>query len=230
MPLLRSLVLLGTLLLALPAAASSRPTSGDPSARSGRTLGVGETLVVASAGWPGAFAEAIFAPSSSFNVGARLGFVWASPLIGFGTGFGTEVSAPMRIHLLSEGSLDLSLAIRSLLVLGQGALVGQEGVFSDDFGWGAGGELGVVAGYQTSDSFTLVFGGGAGVFGVGVPGAEGTGEHLVGSVLFRFGGEFLLDRDVLLFAELTGGYGLAPAATFESKLIARLELGAAFLL
>ena len=52
-----------------------RPSSGDASLLSGRTLGVGNTMIAVMAGWPGAYAQLELAPTSLFNIGIRAGFL-----------------------------------------------------------------------------------------------------------------------------------------------------------
>lgn len=224
------LALACALLAWLPAEArASRPTSGDMSLLSGRTLGVDHTVMAAGLGWPGFWAQVELAPSSTFNLGIRGEVDYGSPIIGLGTAIGGGASVPMRIHFYGEGHLDLALGIRPLGVVGEGSTVGAEGVFSDDLGWGVGSEARLLLGYQASEDVTLGAGAGGGLYYVDVPDAD-DGNDIVGSLLASVVIEALMRRDTMLFAEIVTGYGFAPGPRFDGNAVLRVSLGVAYLL
>lgn len=211
------------------ARADDRPTSGDMSLLSGRTLGNGETALAAALGWPGLWAQVTLAPSSTLNVGIRGFVLYGSPLMGLGAGVGGGGAVPVRIWVFGEGSVDLSLAIEPAFMVGEGALAGQEGTFADDFGWAGWAEAGALLGMQASSAVTLTLGllGGGGYVRVA---DAGDGSHVIGTTTLVLGVEALMSRDTLLFAELRGGWGFAPEALFDGHYIVRVSLGIAYLL
>lgn len=219
---------LGLLLLAAtPAGAQPRPTSGDISVHSGRTVGNGEVVLAAGLGWPGFWAEALFAPSSRFNLSVRVGVDYGSPLLGFATGVGGEVSLPMRLLVYGEDDIDIALALRPYGVMGEGALVGQENAFADDLGWAVGAEGGVRAGFHVTDAVTLVGGALLDVAYVDVPDAERSNGVMFGAGALA-GLEALLSRSTLLFVVLKAGYGLGPENAFDSRALFRASFGLAY--
>lgn len=228
---LGALALASALLALAPATArASRPTSGDMSLLSGRTIGVDNTVIAAGLGWPGFWAQLELAPSSTFNLGVRADVDYGSPVMGVGTGVGGVVSAPMRVHFYGEDDLDLAIGVRPLGIVGEGSSVGAEGVFSDDLGWGVGGESRLLLGYQVSDDVTIGAGAGGGLYYVDVPDAGSDGSDFVGTLLASALVEGLMRRDTLLFAEVVAGYGFAPGFRFDGKGVIRVSLGVAYLL
>lgn len=210
-----------------PSGRSVRPTSGDVSILSGRTVGNGEVVLAGALGWPRA--EVLLAPSSRFNVEIRGAVSYGSPFMGFGTAVGGEISVPMRYLVWAEDHLDLSAYARPLVVLGEGRLVGQTGVFSDDFGWGVGFETGMKLGFQASDAVTLA-GGLLGTFAwVDVSDADGA-AGAIGSIQLMAGLEALMSRSTMLFVEAVGGVGFSGDGRFDSRGVVRLSLGIAYLL
>jgi hypothetical protein len=213
---------------AAPAAADVRPTSGDPSVLSGRTLGNGETALWFDGGFPGIRATAMFAPSSRFNLGPRAMFAYASPFMGFGTGLGASFEVPMRLLIFARDTIDLSLTATPRFVLGEGVLVGEEDVFADDFGFGGGVDLGARAGFQVADALTLTAGLAVEIGFVTVPDADDpSGLGVFTAIL---GLEYLLSMDVALTVEATVGGGAAPAILFDSHGVVRVFAGVAFVL
>ncbi|MEM1418287.1 MAG: hypothetical protein AAGH15_25555 [Myxococcota bacterium] len=216
------------------ARADSRPTSDDASLRSGRTLGNGELLVAVTAGWPGVEGEVLFSPSSRFDVGPRLSLLYASPFLGFATGLGGELSLPMRLHLYGKRDVDVALAARPLFVIGDGALVGQEGIFADDRGFGVGAEVGARVGLHLGDAFTLGLGASATLAYVSTPDADAAGggggsDGIVGVVTAQVLAEALLSRSTLLLADLrAGGGGHTGDGLFSSRAHLQLALGVAY--
>lgn len=211
--------------VAVPAASADGPTSDDVSIWSGRTVDEGDVVLAGGIGWPGVFAEALFAPSSRFNVSIRLDVDWGSPLLGFGTALGGELSLPMRLHVYGKGIVDIALAARPFGILGEGASVGQVGVFSDNIGGGAGLEVGFRAGFRVSDRVTLGTGPFASVAFVRTNGASSGGVGtfgLIGAV------EANMSRATMLFFMVGGGYGVASEALFESRGMVRLAIGLAY--
>lgn len=202
-----------------------RPSSSVMSLWSGRTLGNGQSAIAAGVGWPGLFVEFALAPSSRFNLGGRLQVNYGSPLMGIGSGIGGDVQVPMRYHFFAREDLDLALAIRPGFTFGQGALVGQEGSFSNDFGWGGRLDAGVLLGAHTSDAVTLTLGV---LVGGGVSGVTGIGLEPFGNFYATLAIEIVVSRDTMLFALLEGGYGVARAERFDTTAIFRLWLGLAY--
>jgi len=215
---------------AAPAFGDSRPTSGDASMLSGRTLGVGEVMLGAALGWPAFWGQVVLAPSSELNFGIRGGVLLGSPILGLGSGIGGDVAIPVRWHPWGSGMLDLSLWIEPRGAFGEGAIVGEEGTFADNFGYALQLEVGVVLGAHVSDSVTLILGAGGGAAFISVPDAVGQPDHIVGTMLGILGIEFLMRRDLMLFLEARGGYGLAPEFLFDGHEIIRASLGIAHLL
>lgn len=203
------------------------PTSGDPSVLSGRTLGTHQVLLAAGVGWPGFWAEVLFSPGRSLDVGVRGDVLYGSPLLGFGTGIGGEVSIPIRLHLWAAGDKDFSIAPRPFLALGDGSLVGEQGVFTDAFGYAIGLSLEGLLGAQVSDAVTLTAGAGTQGAYASVPDDSASGD-----VVFSFyavgGLEAIFGGTTLLFARVQGGYGLAPSRLFDSHADFRISFGVAY--
>ncbi|MFK7985585.1 MAG: hypothetical protein AB8I08_06100 [Sandaracinaceae bacterium] len=215
--------------------ARSRPTSGEPSFSSGRTLGVGETMIGAAAGWPWIWAEAQYALDSSFNIGVRAALLYGSSVMALEPAVGGELSVPMRIHLFGEDVIDLAAYVTPTFSLGEGGGVGEGGnLFSGDLGWSSRLEVGGLLGWRAAERLTLLVGLG-GQFGFVHTPAAGDPE-LMGGVLARLGLEGLISRDTMLFALLEGGLGFAPSrgvALFRGESfppILRISLGIAYLL
>ena len=208
-----------------PDTGPDRPTSGVISMWSGRTLGNGHSAIAAGVGWPGLFVELALAPSSRLNIGGRLQVNYGSPLMGIGDGIGGDLQVPIRFHFYGREDLDLALAIRPGFTFGQGALVGQQGGFANDFAWAGRLDAGVLLGAHTSESITLTFGllGGAGLSDV-----TGVGLEVFGTFYATAAIEAVVSRDTMLFALLEGGYGLARAERFDTTAIFRLWLGLAY--
>ena len=208
-----------------------RPTSGDASLLSGRTLGTGEVMIAAFAGWPGAFAQLELAPSSTFNLGIRLGFDYGSPMMGLVTGYGGELAVPMRIHVFGERDVDISVHIQPVVALGSGSLFGEAGILSNRFGYGLRLDLGARMGWQVDPRLTFVFGLDV---GAGLSGVDPNNPSALGMILGLLGAEVLIARDFMLFLEAGGGYGFAPdrggVAYFPAREMLRVVLGAGFLL
>jgi hypothetical protein len=210
----------------LIARADDRPTSGDMSVISGRTLGNGETALAGGVGWPGLWAQATFAPSSTFNLGFRGSVLYGSPFMGFNAGIGGEVAVPVRLWLFGSGSLDVSLFLEPGVVVAEGSLVGQQGAFQNDLGLAGYGTFAALSGAQLSDALTLVLGLGGNVAYVVVP--DASGGDLVGAVLAIAGIEALVSRDTLLFLELRGGVGFKPDLLFGGQEAVRGSIGIAY--
>jgi hypothetical protein len=212
-----------------PSARADGPTSGDLSVIGGRTMGSGEISVAAGAGWPGTWGQIQFAPRSTLNVGVRATVLYGSPILGFGTGIGGEVSMPVRKHLLGKGRWDLAMTARPLVITGRAALVGAEdSLFEDDFGWAALFEKGLVAGWQATDAVTLVMGVMTTSGAVGIPEANRT--RFAFQALGVLGLELLLGRDTLLFLQVEGGGGTSGSEVFPHQGIVRAHVGFARML
>lgn len=228
-------ILLGSLLSPLrggtaradDAPSANRPTSGDVSIRSGRTLGTGKTVLAAGIGWPGAVAEIHFAPSPRLNVGIRANIDYGSPFLGTGTGGGGGLSVPLRFHIHGKGNLDVSILAEPGVRFGEGALVGQRGVFSNDFGVGAKLDAGPLFGLRVSKAVTLTAAPLLSLGYVTVPKASGSAIAGLAGLL---GIEALMSSDTLLFAEARFGYGFAPAGLFNGHEMLSVVFGVGYLL
>jgi hypothetical protein len=210
------------------------PTSGEPSLHSGRTIGVGETLVAASAGFPGVSAELVLAPSSTFNVGVRAAFLYASPIMGTTLGFGGQVALPLRLHVFGQDTLDLAVLVVPTAVLGEGSVVGEASLsqFADDFGYALYGEAGARLGWHPDDGLTLLAGASAEIGFAHTPSFGG--PDFFTTFLGTLGLEGLLARDLMLFVLAQAGGGVAAnrggLALFARRFVLRVTAGAAFLL
>lgn len=211
-----------------PIASSVRPTSDQLSVHGGRTIGNGEVVLSAGAGWPGIYAELLIAPSSRFNLGFRAGFEWGSALLGFGTGTGGSVSFPMRLLLYASGDVDFSAYLRPFVIVGEGALVGQTGTFADDLGWAAGADVGARLSYAVSRALSLLAG--ATVTGAwhDVPNGGATNGFAAG-FSGTFGVEGSLTRSTMLFAVASAGYGVTRRGRFDGdRVLLRAHFGLAY--
>lgn len=208
-----------------------RPTSGDASLLSGRTLGTGEVLIAAAIGFPGLWAHVEIAPSSDFNLGVRAGVLYGSPNMGLGIGGGGHLDVPMRIHLWGEGEGDLALRLCPRIAVGEGALFGESGIYAHVFGLSSRLDAGVLLGWHPDSRVTLFVGADA---GIGLSYVEGTSVEPIGVFQGRLGVEGLLARDTMLFAELTVGGGLAPdrggLPIYPDRFALGLSLGLGYLL
>ena len=237
----------GLLALALPAAAqqpgeitpppvSQRPTSGEASLLSGRTLGVGEVMVAGAAGWPGLWAQLEIALGSSFNLGIRASLVYGSPFMQLVPGVGGEISAPMRIHLFGQEDIDLAAYVTPTYAIGEAASIsGEGGVYTGVLGMGSRLELGALVGWHVQDGLTLLAGVG-GYIGFVYTEAVGTAE-VIGGATLQVGVEGLISRDTMLFALAEGGLGIVPERGSGALLfgggvppILKLSLGVAYLM
>lgn len=215
--------------------ARSRPTSGEPSLSSGRTLGVGETMIGAAAGWPWIWAEAQYALDSSFNVGVRVSLLYGSSVMALEPAVGGELSVPMRVHLFGEDVVDLAAYVTPTFSVGEAGGVGEGGnLASGDLGLSSRLEVGGVLGWRVAERLTLLAGLGGQVGFVYTP--DVADPEIIGGVLARLGLEGLISRDTMLFALLEGGLGFAPdraVPLFRGQSfppILRLSLGIAYLL
>ena len=215
---------------AAPVADADRPTSGDASLLSGRTLGNGEVMLAASLGWPGFWAHLELAPSSVLNIGIRASILYGSPAMGLRVGGGGEVSIPIRLRLWGEGETDLALRITPRGAVGEGAIFGEGAMstFGGELGWMARLDAEVVIGVHPDPRVTFFFGAGAGGGVSHVP-AAGNPEG-IGRVEATLGVEGLLARDTMLFAEVKLGYGLARAPNGRPFYGAALADGERFVL
>src|SRR4051812_8135844 len=75
-----------------PPPIAARPTSGEASMLSGRTLGTGEVMIAGAAGWPWIYAQVELAPTSTFNIGVRAALLYGSPIMALAPGAGGELS------------------------------------------------------------------------------------------------------------------------------------------
>ena len=221
-PSLALVLLLGS---GLPGAARAqpRPTSDDLSLIGGRTLGNGEIVLSAGLGWPGFFVGITLSPSSRFDVGIQ-GHVDYGAILGTSSGVGGGLSVPMRLLVYGAGSVDVSLAARPFASAGEGALVGEEGTFADDFGWAVGLEAGVRAGFHVGDTTTLVVGA-MGLFAWTAVPSAGVGGGAIGGGAPLVGIEANFSRRTVFFAEALAGYAGAPENRFSRQMWLRVAFG-----
>jgi hypothetical protein len=209
-----------------------RPTSGDASLLSGRTLGVGNVMIAAMAGWPGGYVQLELAPTSLFNIGIRGGFLWGSPMMGLQVGLGGELAVPMRLRIWGEHQTDLAIVLEPMFAVGPGNLYG-EAALGGQFAYGTRLDAGARIGWE-ADPHLTVFGGitaGGGFSEVPQPRSS---IQPIGVVYATLGAEVLTSRDFLLFLRLDAGYGLAPdrsgLALYGDRAFLRIVFGGAFLL
>lgn len=219
-----------------PPPLSDRPTSGEASMLSGRTLGTGEVMIGAGVGWPWLWAQLELAPTSTFNIGIRAALLYGSPIMGLVPGVGGELALPTRIHLHGDENVDISVFVHPAFVISEGAVVGEvpPSALSGSFGWSTRLEAGGLFAIRPIERFTVNIGVG-GCFGfVHTPAAGG--PEVIGGVFARFGIEGLISRDTVLFAEIDGGIGFAPTrmglAVYGQNVppLLRVSLGVAYLL
>ncbi len=218
-----TLLLVSTFALSANAHADDRPTSGEMSLSSGRTLGIGRSMLGAGIGWPGLFAEFDTGITSRFTLGVRGTALYGSPVMGFAMGMGAELAAPMRFHLWGHDRLDLALTLKPAFVAGQGALAGEGGTFDNDASYSGRLEVGSVIGAALTSSTTFILGvSGSGGYAT-TPDANQS--YMTGSIHANVGIEGLMSRDTMLFVLFDGGYGFAPANKFDKHVIVSLYLG-----
>lgn len=212
----------------------ARPTSGEASLLSGRTLGTGEVMMAAGVGWPGIWLQLELAPSSTFNLGIRAALLYGSPLMALVHGAGAELAVPMRIHLFGEGEVDVAVYLTPAVALGEAALSGEaDTVWAGAFGWSSRLEAGGVIGVRLMPRLTF-FAGLGGHFAV-VHTPQAGGPEAVGALLARSGIEGLISRDTMLFAEVQGGLGFTPGRggqpVFRESIppLLRVSLGVGYL-
>lgn len=212
-----------------------RPTSGDASIFSGRTLGVGNVMIAAGAGWPGAWARLELAPTSTFNLGIRAGFDYGSPMMGLVVGLGGVLSVPMRLHVWGEHDLDLAIYAEPIVAVGQAAQFGETATaLSSELGYAARLDAGARLGWEAIErTLTLVAGLTVGGGFAEVPKAA-YGIAPIGAVYATLGLEILPTRDFMMFVMVNAGYGLAPfrggLAYYPDRVVLDVSLGGAFLL
>lgn len=191
----------------------ARPSSGEASLLSARTLGTGEVMVAGAVGWPWVWAQFELAPSSGFNLGLRASLLYGSPLMGLppdAVGPGGEVSVPMRFHLHADGNVDIGLLVTPAFTLGESGLLGEGNFgYGGELGWSSRLEAGGSLAVRVQERLTVFFGVGG---HVGLVHTPAVGEvEAVGGVFGSAGVEGLLSRDTMLFGEVQGGVGIAPS-------------------
>ncbi len=216
-----------------PLARVAGPTSGAASLQSGRTLGSGEVLIAAEAGWPFAAVELALAPSSELNVHVRAEVLYGAPLLGIVTGLGGELAVPVRVHVLGEDALDLAVRITPRLSLGEGRLFGEPAGLSGALGGGLVIDADAVLGYAVDPNVTLIAGLGGGAGGSSVTDSS-MGIAWIARLFGELGIEALASRDLLFFATVRGGYGFAPdragLAFYPARELLEVALGVGYLL
>jgi hypothetical protein len=211
-----------------------RPTSGDASLLSGRTLGVGDAMIAAMAGWPGVSVQVEYGVTSLFNLGIRAGFLWGSPMMGLTVGLGGELAVPMRLRVWGEHETDLAIVVEPMFAVGPGGAYGESfaGV-SNSFAYGARLDAGARIGWEADPHLTVFAGLMAGGGVAEVPSTP-NGVQPIGVIYATLGGEVLTSRDFMLFLRVDGGGGLAPdrsgIAYFADRAFLRIVFGGAFLL
>lgn len=213
----------------------ARPTSGDASLLSGRTLGTGEVMIAAAVGWPWIWAQLELAPSSTFNIGIRAALLYGSPIMALTPGAGGELALPSRIHLHGDDNVDIAVFVTPAVVVSEAAIVGEGGtVWSGELGWSTRLEAGGLLAIRAAERFTVFIGAGGHVGFVHTPSASAL--EAVGAAFASFGIEGLISRDTMLFAAVDGGIGIAPTRmgqpVFGANVppLLRVSLGVAYLL
>lgn len=216
-----------------PLARVAGPTSGAASILSGRTLGAGRTAVAAGAGWPGAWAELALAPTSEVNVHVRAALLYGAPIMGLIEGLGGELAIPVRVHVLGDGQIDLSVRVTPRLSIGEGRLFGEREGLGGSLSGGFVVDAHGVLGFAIDPNVTLIAGLGGGAGGSLVD-RSSVGLAWVARVAGEIGVEALLARDFMLFAHVEAGYGFAPdragLAFYPQREVLNVSLGAAYVL
>lgn len=217
-----------------PPTTSPRPTSGEASFLSGRTLGTGQVLMAAALGWPGFWAHVEVAPDSVINIGVRAAVVYGSPVMGLVAGAGGELTVPIRVHVFGEGDLDLSLRIAPELSMGEGRLFGgADGTsLANELGFSSRIELGALLGWRIVERFTMFFGASA---APGLSWLDGQQVRAIGVFHGTIGVEALMSLETMLFAEVQAGAGVVDGsgiafAFYPQQEILRVSLGLAYVL
>ena len=215
-----------------PPPTESRPTSGEASFLSGRTLGGGQTLIAAALGWPGFWAHVEIAPESTINIGVRAMVTYGSPVMGLVPGAGGELMVPVRVHLFGEGEIDLALRITPQVAFGEGRLFGEgEGIRANSLGVASRLDVGARIGWRVAERVTLLAGIDA---GPGFSWTDGEQPSVIGVFTGTIGIEALMSLETMLFAELTAGAGVAQGRTgvpyYPQQEVLRLSLGLAYVL
>ncbi len=202
-----------------------RPTGDQLSIHSGRTMGGGEIVISGAAGFPGAWFDVMFAPSSRLNISVRGHFDYGT-LLGTKAALGGGVSVPVRVLVYAHGDIDVALRFRPFFFLGEGAYVGQTGTFADDLGFATGSDGGLRAGYRVSEKLTLLAGAEGTFIYFRTPDADasdvGAYAHAVA------GAELSLNRSLMLFATFRAGYAFAPDRLFHSHVLLRAYMGVSY--
>ena len=205
--------------------AQLRPTGDELSVHGGRTQGNGEVVVSGGVGWPGFWVDVSLAPSSRFTLGFRAHVDYGA-LVGTQTGFGGGLSVPMRFLVYADGKVDVSLVVTPFIGVGEGAYVGQTGVFGDDLGIAGSLDFGPRLSSRLS-SMTTLNAGAFGSFGVlSTPNAEAT--NVFGAAVAMGSVELSMNRSTMLFAEVRVGYAFVPSELFGGPLYLRGSLGMAY--
>jgi hypothetical protein len=246
MPRSLALWIVPSLLLSAPAAAQETsssseeplarvagPTSGAASLLSGRTLGSGETMVAAAAGWPGVWGEVAFAPASELNVHVRGTFLYGAPFLGLVEGIGGAVSVPVRVHVLGDGQIDLAIRMTPTLTVGEGRLFGEREGLGGALSGGLLVDVHGVLGFAVDPNVTLIAGLGGGAGG-SIVDRSSLGVAWVARLAGELGVEALVSRDFMLFAHVEGGYGFAPDRAglpfYPAREVLSVSLGAGYVL
>ena len=187
----------------------ARPTSGEASLLSARTLGTGEVMIAGAVGWPSLWIQLELAPTSTFNIGIRAAVLYGSPLMALQPGAGGELSVPTRIHLHGDENIDIAVFVTPAFTLGEAALVGEAGTaYASDLGWSSRLEAGGLFGIHVQERLTVFFGVGGHVGFVHTPAVAYV--DVIGAIFASAGVEGLISRDTMLFGKVEGGAGIAP--------------------
>ena len=188
----------------------ARPTSGEASLLSARTLGTGEVMIAGAVGWPWLWIQLELAPTSTFNIGIRAAVLYGSPLMALQPGAGGELSVPTRIHLHGDENIDIAVFVTPAFTVGESALVGETGAFASagDLGWSSRLEAGGLFGIHVQERLTVFFGVGGHVGFVHTPAVAYV--DVIGAIFASAGVEGLISRDTMLFGKVEGGAGIAP--------------------
>lgn len=216
-----------------PLARVAGPTSGAASLLSGRTLGSGETMIAAAAGWPGVWGEVAFAPASELNIHVRGTFLYGAPFLGLVEGIGGELSVPVRVHVLGDGQIDLAVRMTPRIAVGEGRLFGEREGLGGAFSGGLVVDVHGVLGFAVDPNVTLIAGLGGGAGG-SIVDRSSLGVAWVARLAAELGVEALVSRDFMLFAHVEGGYGFAPDRAglpfYPAREVLSVSLGAGYLL
>lgn len=164
---IRSLLVVGLSLMAMPAFADELPryqlrepalvqldegggegVRGTGSLLSGRTVGAGADAIHAQFGWPGIFISYLHGAASNVDVGGTFGFVYGVEGMPRWTDPGLKMAGLIRLNLMDNGKINVGLRFDPGITM----------YFSNDFYFGLATPIALVLGVEAGDAIMINFG------------------------------------------------------------------------